>query len=1212
MDPREQRLEHTAIGRALRRVRARARSVLIARSGGWLIGVALLTLAAWALVDFELRFEPWARWTAWIAGLIALGAWIRRSALPAWRFRPSLTDVALRIEQHGELTGTLRGELASGLEFSAGERGTDLERALARSTAGRVEARVAELVRTGRGRRLVSWKPVRVALPVALLGLLVAGLFGVTEPALARTGAARALMPWSDAAWPKRTLIADRTEPRVRETGVDLVLHAELLRTHRAPGRTPVTAFVRLGSDEGSLGTPRAIPMVRQDAADDEEDGEVFSARVELPRRAGVPEQVIEYWFETEDDRTPSARLRAVDAPVLRSARVRIEPPAYLGASPESRELDHASPEPQRLGPIFAGSRVEIELSFSKDAAAEAWSREPGATPGLEDLLAAAADARGESAVERGDRSLAIRGTLAGTLDLGVRLRDEYGIATPPDRIPAFRVEVVDDAIPSVSITEPAHDEAVLASAMLPIAARGEDDVALRWLAVEAQRSTPPTSAGAPPEPAGVARELTRLEGGREPSLAAELELDLSSFDLAPGDELTISSVTQDSFELFGEAHQPVRSEPRTLRIISEQELSEALREQLGVVRDEARRLDERQRDLAQQRRAARDAGQDADRAGEARQQQGLGEQIESTRAAVERVRERLERNRLEDTALSSLTEGSREALERAGEASAQAEAALERADGSPEGSEPQQQAERDASEAQAEVREELARVAELLDRGEDAWIVQRAIDSLIEQQERLAEQTRDAGERIADGASTESLTPAERSELERIAERQREALREAERALDELNERSRQLREANPTQAEAMERAASAGREQGLTQSLEDAAEQIEQNQTGQAGQSQQQAIETLEQMKEEIENADRRRDEVLRRVLAQVMELLDGLVAGQRNEIDALQRARDADGDFAPRGDAMRELHVATLGVVDRIEVSFAELRTVAALVDEAATAQQEAIVALRLEPADHAGALVAENLSLTRLLDARAEAKRLEAEAEQRDRARERQELRAKYAEILQRQVALLGETRAFEGRELGRREKYSVRALGEQQRTIASDVTTLADETESFADAALFVFAHRRLDAAMEGSASALVERTEVEASIASQQQAIRVLRSILESLDDQQSQPPDFNAGAGAAGEGGGAGAQDEPLIPPVAELKLLRSMQVEALELTRRFESTDRPGMSEAQLADLQRQLAELGRELIDRMSQQGGVAPGGEPEAGPNEEPGS
>ncbi len=103
------------VRRALRAVRTRARGVLVARAMFNL--VASLTGAAVMLVlaDFLLRLPREIRFFHLFVALGWVVYWTRRAIIPGARFRPPLTEIALRVEHAPGASASLAGHLASGL-----------------------------------------------------------------------------------------------------------------------------------------------------------------------------------------------------------------------------------------------------------------------------------------------------------------------------------------------------------------------------------------------------------------------------------------------------------------------------------------------------------------------------------------------------------------------------------------------------------------------------------------------------------------------------------------------------------------------------------------------------------------------------------------------------------------------------------------------------------------------------------------------------------------------------------------------------------------------------------------------------------------------------------------------------------------------------------------------------------------------------------------
>jgi hypothetical protein len=1212
-----------AVAGALRGLRRRARVLLFARGGGLLLAAAVAAGLGVGLIDYVVRMPGGLRTVILLAAVAALVEGVRRVLVPAWRFRPGLTEVALRLErsEEGKKAG-LDGRLASALELGSAAD----ERPVARYLTGRLTDETVRRFRGVRASAILTPAPTGRNLGLLALVLVTVGVLWGVRPELARIGAQRVLTPWADVSWPKRTEVVDATGVRVHALGTALPLRAALTRSDRGEARVAARYRVIVDGQAGPVRRALLTEQRRQVEVQTERGqvkrGELFERLIEPAAlapggRAGdgdepVQRVELEYWFETSDDSTRAARVLLADPPSVRSASAEVSPPDYAGTaiaagSPiVSGRLDLGPGTDARavVGPVLAGSELDLEIRFNKPLPMPGADAEAFAGP-VDDVELARRDwARyvlGDEALaghvvawEEGPTArVALRMRLEETARIPVQLIDEHGLRSVEQSVYSF--EVVQDQRPTAVVIDPPEDESVLATAVVDVTGEARDDAGLVWVALERQRARPPSgSIGAAAEAIDERVSAQRRETAPGPGEPALLEarvsarLDLSVLDLLAGDELWLTALAQDTFSIDGRTREPTRSSVRRLRIISEQELIDQVRASLAGVRESAMRLDEEQRDLS---RAVQERGADPENRS---RQSGLTERLGAQRETVERLADRVARNALDDRQLEALLGEAERALERASEASLEAARNLN-VRPAPDPSLDEQERE-DVQRAQQRVRDELGRLIEALDRGEDSWLARRNLERLLEEQRRLAERTAEAGEQTL-GRDAESLTAQERAMLESLAQRQRELARQARESLDELQERAEALQNSDPAQAAAMEQAAERGRRAQVPEKLDDASGDIEQNRPQAAGQQQQEAIEALEQMLDELDNAQRNRDEALRRLLASVIESIRSLVMDQERELEVLARA-EAAGSLSGLDAGMIRLHQNTLALAGDLRGSFPELIPVAGMLGDAAGEQSEAVVRLRAASPDAGRVRSHEQRSLEHLQRALAEAERLRDEARQREQDRKRAELRRAYREMLEQQVALRGETEPFVGRELTRRQVAQVRGLGRRQQDLVDDLETLASRTEELAEAGVFALAHRRLGDAAGSAAKVLSGGRADGRAVRSQRTAIRILQSLIDALDESQREQ-EFREEAGGEGEGGGAGAGETPLIPPIAELKLLRAMQREAADLTRALdEAPDAQPEEVEQVGRLQRELADQGQELLERvMSPPGGGA---------------
>ena len=494
------------------------------------------------------------------------------------------------------------------------------------------------------------------------------------------------------------------------------------------------------------------------------------------------------------------------------------------------------------------------------------------------------------------------------------------------------------------------------------------------------------------------------------------------------------------------------------------------------------------------------------------------------------------------------------------------------------------------AEDNQRIVRDRIGELLSMLDRGQDSWLALRAIEQLRDELEALHNDTTELNAQTA-GQSLDQLSPDQKSALDRILERQLATANDARDAISTLEKQSEQLRENNPTQAEALSQAAKQGRSAQLEEKLNKAADLIESNQTSSAAKAQSEVLDELNEMLEELENTIKNRDNALRRELASIIDSLKAIITAQEHEFLRLN-----DADAIDLDQSMIALSRNTLAVRDQAMGAFPETRSIADLITQAANAQSNAISSLRQSPVEKADASRSEQASLLHLRSALEEAQRVDDQAADRQARQLRTKLRDQYREALTLQTILRDESALLIDQKLSRRQRASARALAISQSTLSDQLAQLIEQTDELAEAPIFNLAHNQLDSLMARSSTGLSEKTIQRRTVDIQNASTVILSSLVEVLSDTPSddEPKDFDDGS-QGGSGSGSGGQEEPVIPPVAQLKLLRTMQQLAAMQTREFaENPKSTNDADIQaLSKLQSQLFEQGRALIKAMSNQ-------------------
>lgn len=1156
----------------LNRVRRRGRLMLIAQRGAVMLGWTLAILLAVVLIDFVLRLPAAMRLAILLGGIGALAYATWTYLRLAIIFKPSLTQMALRVE---DVLPAVSGRLASSVEFAMA--GADRANPLAARSVSETERRldgesVRIVIKPGR-----TWRDLAALL--AIVGVVV--VLAAADPATASTGFKRILLPYSATKWPARTGVESLmgsivSHAWVYPRGAALPLRAKVTR---GSDDQTVYALYRARND-GGWGAWQRIVLTHQGSGVHERLVDTHAERIEL-------------YFRTDDDATEDERIELIPPPAVTRASLAVEPPAYAAGRMPGINAELGQGLDQRAVTETAsliGSQATLRLLLNKQLPA------PDAAASDRDLWLRATlgwthDVLPEFEVDAGDPATwVLRWTIEGTTPLTLALRDQYGL-TNADAI-VYRIEAVEDRLPAITITQPPSDESVLATALVRVEADARDDVALTRVALEAHVQA---SGGSADEAILSAAAWSDDRDVSELAARAAGELDLASLPLSVGDTVLLSGVAQDVFELHGVRHEPVRSSLRRLRVIDETEFATQLRRQLGGVRQNAIRIEAMQGELQD------DVSDDGVQPGMDRAQAQIGDRIAAQRQAVQEVERLLQQNRLEDAQLSQIVSQTKDLLDFAGRSANKAVEAMEQAQASPdarEGARPDESPQRpkqDVIEAQQEVRDELADLIKLLDRDEDTWVVKRQLENLLQQQARLEEATARLGDQTL-GRRPEELTEAQRGEAERIAQEQRDDLRDQARQLvEEMRTRSQALKDVDPESAQAMQSAADTAEQRQLDRDMEDAAGHVEQNQMTSATARQQSAQQTLQQMLESIEEQKRAKAQQLIRQLASLIESIERLIVVQEGELSGLLAAMETQ-QFANLDRGMIRLNQNTEAVAAEARMAGQETRRIARLLDRAADAQGSAVAALREQPVNSRHANEAEERSLALLKDAKAAAEELQRQTEQEEAMRRREELIAAYRAFAEQEVALRGQTSALvQAAQLDRRQLVEARRLGAGQEDIRRGLNNLRDTTAEILDAPIFNHAHRSIDG-WAASVSENLFAGSVSVDVTDRQQMIaETIGRLIEALESTMPQPEEF-VQQSQGGESGQPGQGQTPLIPPVAQLKLLRGLQQQIYNQTRTIDA--RADLDAAQrrtrlreLGDHQRELMNLGAQMAEALS---------------------
>jgi hypothetical protein len=1226
----------------LRWLRRTIRTALLAHVIGKIIACAILVVLAVVLLDFTLSLPGFVRAAILIAG-ITIMLWQFKSRIwPVVQFRPSLEDMALRIEQTPVADSLgLRNNLATATNLAqSSDLSKQLHPSIELANQGLVKLRIWDAVRGP----WAGWGLFAATFALATCLAIIS-----IAPKLSMLALQRVFTPWASVSWPRVFDVRDLTARKVGPLGSATPIAAALVRSNYADLFTaPVTLKYRFEAPSALMvdSSWRTIAMSPQNrmvpvASDNQVDasapgvGALFEALIEPISLggtvgAGFGKQfadtqpasgiTVRYRIFSGDHSTQEATIELLPPPTIVSAVARISPPSYAPGPVREIDLGLGLDDRAVVRDILPGSRVALELELSKSVPSPMIIR-PG-----EDHAAALARALGLREPPPADMVLDVEGKTwnvawkhTASLRLAPVPTDQTGLASPSEAI--FVLGLREDRPPEATVLTPSRDEDALPTATIKLAGEGRDDVGLASIALVAQiAKAQADTSGSGAKQLNVEQTIDLVRKEFQASSAEQLQtveqpLALTGLNLKPGDEVRVTVHARDHFDVQGPRAATV-SQIRTIRILSIDQLVEQVWNDAASVRRQAIRLAEVQDELGSMVQQAASDG--AWKNGTPRRQQDVAENAARLARQLSQTLERINQNLQQDggqsdqpnsqtngkpgtdpalqSAQQALAQGLQAATRAAQEASDAAKAATDAENArSGEDQASTAAARTKTAQSQAQALEAIEALARALDQGQDAWSSTRQIQRLAQEQDELAKATSELGSKTV-GKKLDELTQADKNAIEDLAQKQDELARRTEQALSQMSERAEQLRQSDPAQAAALDEAARTGQRAGVSQQMRAAQQNISRNMQQQAGQAQQRASAGLKQIADQMRQQARSRDATLRRALASLVESIDALIANQEAELAKLttqvELAQGQVVDLRGLDQGMIKLQTRTLAAVQQARDAGTEARGASIALAEAAQAQQDSVVALRATPFVANRAIELEQTSLAKLQNARQDAQRQAEAAEQRDQARQRQELREKYAAILALQTEVSNASNGLIDVELDRRTRQRAREVALAQENVADESRKMRQELRTLGDSELFTMAHERVEReALDAASKLRADSAKIGQVVRLKQEAItRQLEQLLAALAEDPQDENQFREAEGAdqqsaGGGGGGSGGA----LPPVAELKLLKLMQQEALMLTKQAHDLGDETVRQ-QAGELQQKLVGKLERLIEKL----------------------
>ena len=1149
---------------------------------------ALALVVSISLLDYWLRWhDPGLRWFVSIIALAGIASAFIYFALPGFRVRRNMIDVARRIEQRFPHFGERLSSAIAFLQQSEHDP-TAGSPALRRSVIAEAEAIAADV---DFGQALDRRRPVWVSLIViAALAILI--LF---NPSATKLALSRLAMPWQELPWPRRHELEFASAPTRLAAGDDF----EVALLDR---RGDLPEVVRIELRRYAPGGTRT------------ETHEMKRLGERMVYRLDNVAHPFDYRATGGDDDTMSwTQLEIVEPPKVVELQIKVQPPAYSGL---------AAREEGRVVKALVGSHIRIQGRLDKQittAAARSEAKEL-ALP----QVAISPDGLSFTAGGASSPWIALR---SGTLWFD--LTDEHGLVFGRDT--RIELHAVTDSAPAVAWETPPDHSLVTPRAIVPVKALVKDDLAIRGIQLRFLRP------GASDQ-----EQVVDLFAGAQPAAASgrmgegdSRTIDYA-WDLAQLGNLNAGDVL--AVRLTAEDYKPqlATTVVRRLTIVTEEELENRVAQRQGTIVTQMAEALRNQRQVREQVTAIETRLQEAAglepgdlnhlQSAQLNQRQVeklLGGEAEGVEGLIVAALAELEVNRVGSQAaatrlnelLTKVLELNRGPLPAIEQELTQAFKAA----GEPAGAAGVLERLRGAGQQQDEVIAVLEGMLGALAEWDSFSRLAREIGQIRTDEVALAEETELLRLKLV-ATAADAPPAADRDAARKLSQRQLELARRLDKIQSRMEEMLVRLEASDPLTAGTLADALDAARRLAVGGRMREAAAQLAEVRLGPAHQTEQAAIDGLKQL---LEMLSSRRDYELARNVESQREassaLADLLARGPKLQAELAAAAAEPDEEKRKR--ELERLTKELTELAEQVEKLSRQLQRLranqpAASLGQAAGKGRAASQAAAGGDAAEAQAQAKEGQRL--LEEARGQLAEAQAQAEEQLAQEQLTRIEQSIAGIVARQKSVIAETQRLDtlqqAQPLDAPQQAALRNIAGEQQLLAEETNQLRPRLDA---APAFAFALEGIIDRMR-QAAGLLQRGETGRSAQRlEQDALARLEQMLAALKPDDS----------AAGEDMPPPNQQEnpPMAQPppgdlagaMAELKLLKLLQEEINRRTAELEElrakNDQLSPAEeeelAALAREQGRLADMVYNLIEATAPRPEDNPDALPEPMPKEE---
>jgi hypothetical protein len=857
----------TILIESLEMLRRRVRLLAVVFGVGIVFTAGIALLLATIVVDYLLNLPALPRvvliYLAVAAILYALWHWVIKSLLA----KLTLTDVAGRVEQtYPQFQDRLRStvDILTGVELPGSE-----------IMKQRVVSEATRLTQSLDLNRVVVVRPVWYSTAAGISALLLlALLLGSIGPQYTRIALDRLLSPFQSHPWPKLVTIEqvgnvpDRVSVGQRlDVAIRLSLGDKLSRKAIIHYQYGDMAGNHFGPDEQEL-------MTRGD------DG-VYHASVDARTPADASAGLIRIWTESGDDRFDLAPIKVVQRLAITGVQAIITPPAYAMLPGSAVNLS------QNPATVTVGSKIKLTAWFNKPLDPKLPIVVESLTPKSTAVFKWDAPV-GNTVTALLDATESVRFHLHATDTDGLKntAAEEYELVVRPDQNP------------TVVIENPRRNEDRTPQAVIPLQAVAEDDFGITSLVLVVDRMGDKKHWEIPlvqKSQAVAGTQWSRLDGASDLlRFRANYSWDLSALadaQLKPGDVLEYYAVVKDNYVLNNALHAPVPSGKLRLTIISQEEFTNKIVDQLNTVAEQVTTIKQTQTTTQKQTTglareiAGKPALDNADKTAADRlsaQQSTIASQTKSVAGKLAEIQQQMAENKSTNSDLKDTARDVGNLLNSA------AENSMKNAAG--DISDSKQQPSKDDrdqkfSDAQSDQTKAVETLQKALERMGNIGSLSRTIESIraiLAEQQAVSAKTAELGKNNL-GKTPDQMSPDDRAKLNDLAKQQADLGNRTAKAVEDMSKAAEKLTKSDPAASKAMSQAADTAQQQNVPGNQQKASSAAGQNQQSQAQSAQKQAELGLQMMLSDLREAEKHKLDELARKLAELQQQVAILIRQQ-----------------------------------------------------------------------------------------------------------------------------------------------------------------------------------------------------------------------------------------------------------------------------------------------------------------------------------------